>query len=72
MNTRMASLGLVLALGTGAWTCPGIETEAPTEVCQRVGEKCKLQKGPLGVCDRITPCPDRKAKDDCLQCMPQH
>lgn len=60
---------LALLLGGLGLGCPEVE-EAPSATCARVGDKCKLPSGPLGVCMERA-CPEGEAAP-CLYCQGQH
>lgn len=56
---RWIPAALALLLG-----CGGTTAEDPTRPCTRVGQACKLPKGPLGVCE--------KGLEAGFVCAPQH
>ena len=64
----------LLFLAFGLFGCP---QDALTEIsakCVKLGDKCKLPSGPLGVCDQ-QPCPGKSTDDRskmCLRCISQH
>lgn len=53
-----------------AWGCPSMESAPISKHCARMGDKCKLEHGPLGVC-MSTKCADG-APAPCFICQPQH
>jgi hypothetical protein len=65
---RVNPLLLALALMTGG--CPGVTTDPVPTACARVGDKCKLPSGPLGVCLQAESCPE--GSGPCFVCQPQH
>jgi hypothetical protein len=66
---RLALLALVATLA-------GCDAEslsiapAAAAVCTAAGERCQLEKGPVGVCERTT-C-ESDAPGPCFYCSPQH
>lgn len=69
--TRFAALTLAWTL-TGCFDAQTVRTGAIPATCTKLGAKCQLPDGPLGVCD-YGPCPpsDEK-KGTCLRCVSQH
>lgn len=63
---RVALLAAALLL-TG---CPDLMEAPPSATCARVGDKCKLGNGPLGVCVTQA-CPEGQT-EPCYLCQPQH
>lgn len=77
--------GLWLPLGAIACllaACPPLDPPTST-VCRRLGDKCQLPEGPLGVCEIVVSspgaagkaaCPEesQKGKSSCLRCTSQH
>ncbi len=60
---RQGVVGVVLATGL-LQGCGGTTAEDPTRPCTRVGQACKLPKGPLGICE--------KGLEAGYMCTPQH
>lgn len=64
------ALGLsLLALALTGCPEPARSASEPA-ACERIGERCVLPDGPIGVCNDTgrTDC----ASPPCLDCMPQH
>ena len=65
----MIALPMLLLLGAGC-DLSGMTSDAPTAICGRIGERCQLPEGPLGVClDK--PCAEGQSPP-CFACTPQH
>lgn len=68
MSARAFSMLIVIAL-TG---CAERGAPAPPRepvVCERLGDRCQLPDGPIGICSETTePC----EAPPCLACMSQH
>jgi hypothetical protein len=65
----MRALLLVAALLLSG--CPETaSTPEPEQPCERIGQRCRLPDGPVGVCNDTgrTDC----ESPPCLRCMPQH
>jgi len=58
------------ALCLTAAGCPEMAADAVPTTCARVGDKCKLPSGPLGVCQQTDCAPG--AGTACFVCQPQH
>jgi hypothetical protein len=69
MVKGMAGLGPLLVMTLLLTACPASSGHAPEEVCAKVGQTCKLDKGLLGVCTTGTLDCDGAP---CLVCMGQH
>jgi hypothetical protein len=67
--TRAIVAGLLAALAS-ACDPAGLISEPPSATCARVGAKCQLADGPLGVCESA-PC-TADAAPPCLVCTAQH
>lgn len=64
---------LILFGGLTLLACPKLEPPPPA-TCARLGAKCQLPDGPLGVCEQAV-CPDdskSKGLPSCLRCTSQH
>lgn len=51
--------------------CPETASDpVGAEECERIGQRCRLEDGPIGVCNDTgkTDC----ESPPCLECMPQH
>lgn len=62
---------MLLALAALLSGCPETaSTPAEDAPCERVGDRCRLSDGPIGVCNDTgrTDCDE----PPCLACMPQH
>ena len=70
MRGRRLIEGIFFVLSAVLCGCPDVATPPISAVCAKSGEKCKTEKGPLGVCDTITCAQDETAP--CFRCMPQH
>ena len=60
------ALGTLCLLTAG---CPDMAASSVPTTCARVGDKCKLPSGPLGVCQQ-TDCAE--GSGPCFVCQPQH
>lgn len=68
MTRRLARAALALALAWLAWGCePPEGASGPVEVCEKIGQQCKLGGGKLGVCQ-----PAGEPGSGQLACMSQH
>lgn len=65
-KTPSVVLWLILLLLSGCLLagCPSDTSGAPVERCEKIGQKCKLGGGQLGICTMDT--------SGQLQCQPQH
>lgn len=50
--------------------CTGLTEPPVSATCEKMGAKCKLGNGPLGVCV-VASCRDSE-KPPCYVCQPQH
>jgi hypothetical protein len=69
MRSRLVLLGLVAALAGCDAESLSIAPAAGT-ACTAAGQRCQLEKGPVGICERIT-C-ESGAAGPCFYCSPQH
>ena len=70
-SARLVTLMWIVAIGISLVACDaGFLTEAPSASCTEAGVQCRLETGPLGVCER-TSCPPGAAPP-CFACTPQH
>lgn len=65
---RTAAILVLLLLGCDAPPSTPREPAQPAE-CRRIGDRCELPGGPIGICSESTaPCEE----PPCLACMSQH
>lgn len=60
---------VALLLVAGCPQSGSTRTPREPEACERMGDRCQLPDGPIGICsDTTQPCDD----PPCLACMSQH
>jgi len=73
MRSRLAAFARVLVLAAALAGCDAESlsiTPSAGTACTAAGDRCQLEKGPVGICERSTCEPG--VPGPCFHCSPQH